>query len=159
MRIFRIVGETMKPDRAVLRETARVAVGVFALVGVMLVVYAIIGRLSAGVALGGVYTGLLTVVNFFVMGLTVQGVTDRAAEKERTEQELAELTIEMKNRMKLSYNLRMIALFGLMVLGIAALKFDPLATILPVLFPTIVIRVLQIMDVKSDGKRDLDDVK
>ncbi|MGX8706745.1 MAG: ATP synthase subunit I, partial [bacterium] len=73
----------MKPDRAVLRETARVAVGVFALVGVMLVVYAIIGRLSAKVALGGVYTGLLTVLNFFVMGLTVQGVTDRAAEKER----------------------------------------------------------------------------
>ena len=149
----------MKPDRAVLRETARVAVGVFALVGVMLVVYAIIGRLSAKVALGGVYTGLLTVVNFFVMGLTVQGVTDRAAEKERTEQELAELTIEMKNRMKLSYNLRMIALFGLMVLGIAALKFDPLATILPVLFPTIVIRILQIMDVKNNGKWDVDNGK
>lgn len=140
--------ETMKPDNAVRRETARVAVGVLGMVAVMLLVYAIIGKFSAKVALGGIYTGLLTVLNFFVMGLTVQGVTNRAAEKERTEQELADLAIEMKNRMKVSYNLRMIALFVLLVLGIAVFKFDPLATILPVIFPTIVIRVLQIMEAR-----------
>ena len=139
----------MKPDSAVRRETARVAVGVFALVAAMLAVYAVIGRFSAPALLGGVYTGALTVVNFFVMGLTVQGVTNRAAEKERTEQELADLTIEMKTRMKLSYNLRMIALFALLVLGIAVFKFDPIATILPVLFPTLVIRALQIMEAKK----------
>lgn len=138
----------MKPDSAVRRETARVAAGVFGLVAVMLAVYAVIGRFSVPVLLGGVYTGLLTVVNFFAMGLTVQGVTNRAAEKERSEQELADLTIEMKNRMKLSYNLRMIALFALLVVGIAVFKFDPLATILPVVFPTLVIRVLQIMEAR-----------
>lgn len=138
----------MKPDNAVRRETARVAVGVLGMVAVMLLVYAIIGKFSAKVALGGIYTGLLTVLNFFVMGLTVQGVTNRAAEKERTEQELADLAIEMKNRMKVSYNLRMIALFVLLVLGIAVFKFDPLATILPAIFPTIVIRVLQIMEAR-----------
>lgn len=138
----------MKPDSAVRRETARVAAGVFALVAVMLIVYAVIGKFSVPVLLGGVYTGLLTVVNFFIMGLTVQGVTNRAAERQRTEQEMADLTIEMKNRMKLSYNVRMIALFALLVLGIAVFKFDPLATILPVVFPTIVIRVLQIMEAR-----------
>ena len=139
----------MKPDRAVRRETLRVAAGVFALVAVMLLVYAILGRLTAKVALGGLYTGALTVLNFYIMGLTVQGVTDRAAEKERSEQELAELTIEMKNRMKLSYNVRMILLFVLLIVGLAVFKFDPLATILPVVFPTIVIRVLQIMEARK----------
>ena len=138
----------MKPDSAVRRETARVAAGVFGMVAAMLIVYAILGQFSLPVLLGGCYTGLLTVVNFFIMGMTVQGVTDRAAEKERTEQELADLTIEMKNRMKLSYNVRMIALFALLVLGIAVFKFDPLATILPVVFPIIVIRVLQITEAK-----------
>ena len=138
----------MKPDSAVRRETARVATGVFALVAVMLAVYAVIGKFSVPALLGGVYTGLLTVVNFFIMGMTVQGITDRAAEKARTEQEIAELTLEMKNRMKLSYNLRMIALFALMVAGIAVFKFDPIATILPILFPSLVIRVLQIMEAK-----------
>ena len=139
----------MRPDRAVRRETLRVAAGVFALVAVMLAVYAVLGKLTASVALGGIYTGLLTVLNFFIMGLTVQGVTDRAAEKERSEQELADLTIEMKNRMKLSYNARMITLFALLVVGLTVFKFDPLATILPVVFPTIVIRVLQIMEAKK----------
>ena len=138
----------MNPDSAVRRETARVAAGVFALVAVMLAVYAVIGKFSVPALLGGVYTGLLTVVNFFIMGMTVQGITDRAAEKARTEQEIAELTLEMKNRMKLSYNLRMIALFALMVVGISVFKFDPIATILPILFPTIVIRVLQIMEAR-----------
>lgn len=138
----------MKPDSAVRRETARVAAGVFALVAAMLAVYAVIGKFSVPALLGGVYTGLLTVVNFFVMGMTVQGITNRAAEKARTEQEIAELTLEMKNRMKLSYNLRMIALFALMVAGIAVFKFDPIATILPILFPSLVIRVLQIMEAK-----------
>lgn len=138
----------MKPDKAVLRETARVAAGVFLLVALMLAVYAIAGKFSLKALLGGVYTGALTVVNFFVMGLTVQGVTDRAAEKERTEQEIADLSIEMKNRMKLSYNLRMIALFALLVLGLAVFRFDPIATILPVLFPTLVIRILQIMEAR-----------
>lgn len=139
----------MKPDRAVRRETARVAAGVFILVAAMLAVYAIIGRFTPKVLLGAVYTGALTVVNFFIMGMTVQGVTDRAAERERNEQELAELTIEMKNRMRLSYNLRMIALFALLVVGVAVFKFDPLATILPIVFPTLVIRVLQIVEAKK----------
>lgn len=138
----------MKPESAVRRETVRVAAGVFALVAAMLIAYAVAGKFSAPVLLGGVYTGLLTVVNFFIMGLTVQGVTNRAAERERTEQELADLTLEMKNRMKLSYNIRMIALFALLVVGIAVFKFDPLATILPVVFPTVVIRVLQIMEAR-----------
>ena len=138
----------MRPDSAVRRQTARVAVGVFALVAVMVAVYAIIGRFSARVLLGGVYTGILVCVNFFIMGLTVQSVTNTAAERERTEEELQELTVQMKTKMKLSYNLRMIALFVLLVVGIAVLKLDPLATILPVVFPTIVIRVLQIMEAK-----------
>ena len=55
----------------------------------------------------------------------------------------------MQNRMKLSYNMRMIALFGLLVLGIAVFKFDALATILPSVFPSIVIRVLQIMEARK----------
>ena len=139
----------MKPDNAVRRETARVAIGVFLMVALMLLVYGLMGKFSVNVLLGGLYTGALTVANFFIMGMTVQGVTNRAAERERDEQELAQFSMEMQNRMKLSYNMRMIALFALLVVGIALFKFDPLATILPVVFPTIVIRVLQIMEAKK----------
>lgn len=148
-----------KPDKAVRQQTARVALGVLALVALMLVVYAVIGRLTLSVALGGLYAGCLGVLNFFVMGMMVQSVTERMAEKERTEQEITDLSIQMQNRMKISYNMRMVALFALLVLGIAVFKFDALATILPSVFPSIVIRVLQIMEAKkpsdSKGSEDL----
>ncbi len=141
-----------KPDGAVLKQTARVAAGVAALVALMLVVYAIIGRLSLPVVAGGVYSGLLGVLNFFVMGLMVQSITERMAEKERTEQEIADMSLQMQNRMKASYNLRMVALFALLVLGIAVFKFDALATILPSVFPSIVIRILQIAEARKASK-------
>lgn len=138
-----------KPDSTVLKQTARVALGVAALVALMLTVYAVIGRLSAAVAFGGLYSGALGVLNFFIMGLMVQSVTERMAEKQRSDKEIEELTLQMQNRMKLSYNMRMIALFGLLVLGIAVFHFDALATILPSVFPSIVIRVLQIMEARK----------
>ena len=148
-----------KPDRAVLAQTSRLALGVGAMVAVMLAVYAVLGRLSLNVVLGALYAGALGVANFFVMGLMVQGITDRVAEKQRTEEEIAAMTLEMSNRMKLSYNLRMIALFALLVLGIAVFKFDALATILAAVFPSIVIRILQIAEAKkapaSEGSEKL----
>ena len=135
-----------KPDKTVLEQTARVALGVAALVAVMLIVYALIGRLKPPVVFGALYVG---VANFFVMGMMVQGVADRMAERQRSEQEIADLSLQMQNRMRLSYNLRMIALFALLVLGIAVLHFDPLASILAALFPSIVIRILQITEAKK----------
>ena len=138
-----------KPDRAVLAQTGRVAAGVAAMVLVMLAVYAIIGRLKPPVVLGAVYSGLLGVANFFVMGLVVQGIADRMAEKQRTDEEIAELSQQMKNRMRLSYNVRMIGLFILLALGIAVLHFDPLASILAALFPSVIIRILQIAEARK----------
>ena len=138
-----------KPDRAILQQTGRLALGVAIMAAVMLAVYAIIGRLTGPVVLGALYASVLGVANFFVMGMMVQGVTDRMAERERTEAEIADLTIQMSNRMKLSYNMRMIALFGLLVLGIAVFHFDALATIIAALFPSVVIRVLQVIEAKK----------
>ena len=142
----------MKPDRNVLVQTAHVALGVLVMAAAMFIVYAVIGKFTAGVALGGLYTSLLTVLNFFTMGLTIQGITERAAEKRRDEDEMAAFTKQMEARMKLSRNLRMIALVGLIALGIAVFRFEPLPTILPIVFPSIVIRVLQIIEVKKTSQ-------
>ena len=137
-----------KPDNAVLTQTARVALGVAIMVAVMLGVYAVIGKLKPPVVFGALYSGALGVANFFVMGMMVQNVADRMAERQRSEQEIADLSLQMQNRMRLSYNVRMIALFALLVLGIAVFRFDALASILAALFPSVVIRVLQIAEAK-----------
>ena len=141
-----------KPDKAVLTQTAHVALGVLAMVAVMLIVYAVIGRLKPPVIFGALYSGALGVGNFFVMGMMVQGVADRMAERKRSEEEIAELSLQMQNRMKLSYNVRMIGLFALLVLGIAVFHFDALASILAALFPSVVIRVLQIAEARRPSE-------
>lgn len=134
----------MKPQKAVLHETARIALGVFALVAVMFIVYAAIGRFNIMVLCGGLYTGILAVANFFIMGLTVQSITDKVGEQTRSDQEIEALTAQMKARMQTSYTLRTIAMFALVIVGIAVLKFDGLATILPLAFPRLVIFLLQL---------------
>lgn len=149
---FRYPAEEMqmkKPDSAILVQTGRLALGVAAMIAVMLIVYAAVGKLTGAVVLGAVYAGALGVGNFFAMGLAVQSVTDRMAERERTEAEIADMTIQMSNRMKLNYNMRMLALFGLLVLGIAVFRFDALATIIAALFPAVVIRVLQVIEARK----------
>ena len=137
-----------KPDNAVLTQTARVALGVAILVAVMLAIYAIIGKLKPPVVFGALYSGALGILNFYVMGMMLQGIADRMAERQRTEQEIADLSLQMQNRMRISYNMRMTAMFALLVLGITVFRFDPLATILAALFSPVVIRILQIVEAK-----------
>ena len=139
----------MKPDREVLRQTGRLAAGVLILVLLMLAVYAILGKLRPPVVFGALYSGTLGVANFFVMGMMVQSMADRMAERQLSEQEIADLSLQMQNRMRISYNMRMIALFALLVLGIAVFHFDALASILAALFPSVVIRVLQILEARK----------
>ena len=139
----------MKVDRAIARETLRVAAGVAVLVALMFGVYAVLGALRPAVIGGGLYTGALAVANFFVMGLTVQSITNRMAEKERTDAEIEEMQIRMKQRMQASYSGRMVAVFARVVLGIAVFRFDGLASILPLIFPRIVILVIQLLQPKN----------
>ncbi len=137
-----------KPDKTVLTQTAHVALGVLAMVAVMLIVYAVLGKLKPPVIFGSLYSGALGILNFFIMGMQVQGVADRMAERERSEDEIAELSMQMQRRMRLSYNIRMIVLFALLALGIAVFRFDALSSILAALFPSVVIRILQIAEAK-----------
>ena len=141
----------MKPDREVLRQTGRLAAGVLILVLLMLAVYAILGAFKPAVLAGGLFTGALSVANFFIMGLTVQGITDGSAERQRDEAEMAEFSKQMENRMRLSKSLRLIGIFALIIVGIRFLGFDPLASILPIAFPTVVIRILQIIEIKKSS--------
>jgi hypothetical protein len=109
----------------------------------------VIGKLKPPVVFGALYSGALGILNFYVMGMMLQGIADRMAERQRTEQEIADLSLQMQNRMRVSYNLRMTAMFALLVLGITVFHFDPLASILAALFPSIVIRILQIVEARK----------
>ena len=134
----------MKPNQTVLRETARMALGIALCAGIMFGVYALLGKLGGSVVAGGLYTSALTILNFFVMGMTVQAITNEVGKKERTDEEIENLSTQMKARMKTSYSMRTLAMLALVVVGIVVFKFDGLATVLPLAFPRAVLLILQI---------------
>ena len=123
-----------KPQKTVLRETRRIAVGVFSMLAIMLVVYAALGRFSLAVVLGGLIGALYAVLNFLLLGMTVQKVADMREENE----ELARM------QMKSSYNMRMVIMILLIVVAFALPFVDGLACMIPMLFPRLTIFVLQL---------------
>ena len=123
-----------KPQETVLRETRRIAVGVFSMLAIMLVVYAVMGRFSLAVVLGGLIGALYAVLNFLLLGMTVQKV----AEMREGNEELARM------QMKSSYNMRMVIMILLIVVAFALPFVDGLACMIPMLFPRLTILVLQL---------------
>ena len=129
--------ETMKPQEAVVRETKHIAIGTFAMVAVMILIYAMAGKFSWQVLAGGVYAGAVAVGNFFALGMTVQHAVNGIQGDDENEAKNA------RAKVRLSYSTRMLAVFGLAV-AIAVLKLDPLASLLPLLFPRITIAAMHI---------------
>lgn len=123
-----------RPQETVLRETKRIAVGVFSMLAIMLVVYAALGRFSLAVVLGGLIGALYAVLNFLLLGMTVQKV----AEMRKGNEELARM------QMKSSYNMRMVIMILLIVVAFALPFVDGLACMIPMLFPRLTILVLQL---------------
>ena len=123
-----------KPQETVLRETKRIAVGVFSMLAIMLIVYAAMGRFSLAVVLGGLIGALYAVLNFLLLGMTVQKV----AEMREGNEELARM------QMKSSYNMRMVIMILLIVVAFALPFVDGLACMIPMLFPRLTILVLQL---------------
>ena len=76
-----------RPQKTIVRETRRIAIGVAALLAVMLIVYALLGKFTFGVALGALMGSAYGVFNFFMLGMTIQRAgkeTDEAAARARS---------------------------------------------------------------------------
>lgn len=136
----------MKIDVTVHRETKYIAVWVFLLSLFMQAVFLIIGKWDYTVLLGNVLGGAVAVLNFLLMGITVQ----KAVEK--SEKDAAAM-------MKTSQSMRSLLLFITVILGIALPFFNGIATVVPMFFPRIAIAIRPFLDrkkaleeVKKDGE-------
>ena len=125
-----------KLSPAIRTETKKVAVCTVVGVALMCLVFFVLHRtwpekvpFDYTVILGGLGGGAVAVLNFFLMGITVQKVVDTADE------DLA------KSRMKASYTNRMLLQMAWVVAAIIAPCFHFVAGILPLLFPSIGIKV------------------
>lgn len=111
--------------KVVLKETALIAIGEIICVAAMCGVYALLGKFSLSVLLGGLVGLLIATGNFFALALVATLAADRAQAQDPE---------GAKKLMKSSYPIRLLVMAGLLILCAKSGAFDVLALVLPLLF-------------------------
>lgn len=116
----------MKIDRTVIKETRYIALFVILLSALMEGVFLIAGYFDYTVALGNLLGGGIAVLNFFLMGLSVQ----KALGKEEK---------EAKTVLRASMLYRNMMLIAIAALGALLPCFNVFSVLIPLFFPRIAI--------------------
>ena len=124
--------ERERPQETIVRETKRIAIGVCVLLIAMFIVYAARGRMSLGVLLGGLLGGAGGVINFFMLGMTMQKALGE------TDETMARM------RIRSSYSMRMMGMVVLAVVAFAIPFVEGLPCVIALVFPRATILFLQI---------------
>ena len=122
----------MKLSPAVKQETLHIAEGTAVGVVRMLAVFALLHKLSRWVVFSGVLGGILAVLNFFLLGLTVQKVA-QGEDEERG-----------RKWMQFSYNVRMLLLVVWLIVAISVPALNWVAALIPLLMPRVTIALMQL---------------
>ena len=121
-----------KPQQSIVKETKRIGVGTVIMLVVMLAVYAVLGKFTVGVLLGGLLGSAYAIFNFFMLGMTLQKAASMS------DQQMA----HMKDRS--SYSTRMIGTLILAVVAFALPFVEGIPCLIALLFPRATIFVLQV---------------
>ncbi len=118
----------LKLNDTVKKETLYIAYWVLIFSAVMEAVFLIIGKWDIYVLLGNILGGGAGVLNFLLLGVTVQ----KAVEKDEK---------EARNFMRASQSMRTFMLFVIAALGAALSVFNIWSTLISLLFPRIAIAI------------------
>lgn len=124
----------MESRKIVFHETGIIAIGEVICLALMLAVYALLGRFSREVLLGGIIGALLAVLNFFFMAMGASMAADKAVNQD---------VKGGQKQIKLSYFIRMIAIFMILFACVKSGLCNALASVLPLLFVRPVITVAE----------------
>lgn len=131
----------MDARKTVLHETTVIAVGQALCLALMFGLYALLGKFSLAVALGGVAGALIAVGNFFFMALVASLAADKAQNQD---------VDGGKKMLSLSYPLRLLAIGAVLVVMALSGYFDPLALVLPLAFVRPILLVNEFFRKKED---------
>lgn len=121
-----------KPQQSIVKETKRIGIGTVIMLVVMLAVYAVLGKFTVGVLLGGLLGSAYAIFNFFMLGMTLQ----KAASM--TDQQMTHMKVRS------SYSTRMIGMLILAVVAFALPFVEGIPCLIALLFPRATIFVLQV---------------
>ena len=127
-----------KIDATVLKETTYILLWVLALSVLMQAVFLIIQQWNYTVLLGNLLSGSAAVLNFFLMGLTVQNALGKEVQ-------------EAKKTMRLSQTYRFLFLAVVVIIGVVLSCFHTWAVIIPMFFPRIAIAFRPLFDKKKSS--------
>ena len=111
-------------DAVVLKETKYIAFWVLLFSILLQAVFLIVGKWDITVLLGTILSGALGVLNFFLMGLSVQ----KALTKDEK---------EAKTIMKLSQTYRTLLLLAVLAIGVSLSCFNTWALLISIFFPRV----------------------
>lgn len=134
----------MKLQGATRRETLHIGLGVLAGCVVMNLIYLVLGKWGLPTLWGTLLGGGWAVLNFLLLGLTVQAVAADTNEGRG------------RSKMQLSYSLRMLGTLGVAVLGFLLPCFSWPAAVLPLLMPRLTILVMQLLGLYRPSKEKAD---
>ncbi|MBQ8150422.1 MAG: ATP synthase subunit I [Clostridia bacterium] len=123
----------MRIDPAVKKETLYILGTSILLSVVMELIFWLAGHMDYTVPLGNLLGVGISVLNFFLMGLTIQksiGLDEKAA----------------SDKLKLSQMLRMLMVIALAAVGVGLPCFHALAVVIPLFFPRIAIAFRPLLD-------------
>ena len=113
-------------NKEAIRQILRVLAGEAACVALMLGVYGLIGRFSRQVLLGALIGGVLAMLNFLLLSVTVSRAADRA--------ETTGEAVKARVSVEVMALVRLLLLAVLYILILKSGACDPIAAILPLLF-------------------------
>ncbi len=118
----------MNPQKLVFSQTAVVAVGEALGVGAMYGIFALLGKFNNTVLLGGIVGGFMTVLNFFLMAVSVNIAADKATDQNVN---------GAKAVVKLSYFGRLVLLAVVLFAFLKSGLCNPIALVVPLIFSRI----------------------
>ncbi len=130
----------MKIDGTVKKETAYVAVAEAILIAIMLAVYLIISKITPNVLFAALTSGAVAVLNFFVMGLTVQKAVTVDDDSDR------------RKLIRASQLVRLLVMGVVVIVCAVFPKFDIFALFIPLFFPRLFAQARGIYGAVKDGK-------
>ncbi|MBP5244855.1 MAG: hypothetical protein J6036_00130 [Clostridia bacterium] len=130
-----------KIDKTVKNETIYILSFEIIFSLIMQSVFLIIGKWDITVLFGNLLSGAAAVLNFFLMGLTVQ----KAVQKDEK---------DAKNMLKVSQIYRTLLLFIIAGIGVYFSIFNTVAALLPLFFPRIAIALRPLFMKKNDNNSE-----
>ena len=127
----------------IMRETFFLLLGELICSAIIIGIYALLGELQSGV-IWGVLTGtVLSVGNFFMLGVSADAAADKAQEQN---------VKGGKSLMRVSYQVRLIALFVLLFVFAKSGLCNPLAMVIPLVLFRPILMVIEFL--RKPGEKE-----